>query len=90
MDKGWYEKEDEHFGTDKCICLCLPYINWSKRPRPRNESCDTPSGSPRPVFMTNSQKPSCINVPEMEVELNVLPGVAVHLAGFGGEKTGMR
>jgi hypothetical protein len=40
--------------------------------------------------MTNRQKPSCIKVPGMEVDLNVLPGVAVHLAGFGGEETGMR
>jgi len=67
-----------------------PYINWSQRTRPRNESRDTPSGSPRPVFMTNRQKPSCIYVPGMEVQLNVLPGVAVHLAGFGGGETGMR
>jgi len=67
-----------------------PYINWSQRARPRNVSWDIPSGSPRPVFMTNRQKPSCINVPGMEVKLNVLPGVAVHLAGFGGEESAMR
>jgi hypothetical protein len=67
-----------------------PYINWLQRARPRNESWDSPSGCPRPVFITNRQKPSCINVPGMEVELNVLSGVAVHLAGFGGEETGMR
>ena len=67
-----------------------PYIIWSQRARPRNESWDTLSGSPIPVFMTNRQKPSCIIVPGMKVELNVLPGVAVHLAGFGGEETGLR
>jgi hypothetical protein len=64
------------------------YINRSQRARPRNESWDFPSGCPRPVFMTNRQKLSFINVPGMEVELNVLSGAAVHLAGFGGEETG--
>ena len=66
-----------------------PYINWSQRARPRNEPWDSLSGISRPAFMTHRQKPSCIHGPGMEVELSGLPGVAVHLAGFGGEVTGV-